>query len=194
MSEDQEEDEEWFCYFCQVGQNDGDYCRCCGRSYNHPMSVEGRERDRPGDYPYPIGPRPSHLRGPGEIADCTGIPIYPGDLLRTFHYTAALRRRTCYLYHVVVLRNPGSCDQGLWAVPAGNLEPSRAERLGESGTFLLCSRQTSSEIISGYTLDSRGVPLDWYERRRILPPLESGKRKSSKDRKKIPEPDSILPE
>lgn len=36
------EGEEWWCYFCSVGGNDEAHCRCCGRHYNHPMSVKGR--------------------------------------------------------------------------------------------------------------------------------------------------------
>lgn len=43
----------------------------------------------------------SWLKQPGECHDSNGVPIYPGDLLRTFHFTGP-RRRKWYLYHVAV--------------------------------------------------------------------------------------------
>lgn len=55
---------------------------------------------------------------PGEIFDTRGVPIYPGDLIRSYHYTDR-RRKVHYLYHVAVYR-----WEQLWIDPVNWLEPS----------------------------------------------------------------------
>lgn len=42
----------------------------------------------------------------GEIYDKNNIPIYPGDLLKSFHFMGR-RRKRYYLYHVAVEREDG---------------------------------------------------------------------------------------
>lgn len=42
------------------------------------------------------------MPAPGEVFDCKGYPIYPGDLLRRPHFRGR-RRKQYYLYHVAVL-------------------------------------------------------------------------------------------
>ena len=54
---------------------------------------------------------------PGEAHDKNGIPIYPGDVLRTFHFRHYRHRRKMYLYHVARLRSDGHME----AVPAGSI-------------------------------------------------------------------------
>lgn len=38
---------------------------------------------------------------PGEAFDSKGVPIYPGDLLRSFHFRGA-RRNRYWLYHIAM--------------------------------------------------------------------------------------------
>lgn len=46
-------------------------------------------------------PRPTpKYPGPGEVLDVSGVPIYPGDLIRTPHFR--YKGKWTYLYHVVV--------------------------------------------------------------------------------------------
>ena len=40
-------------------------------------------------------------RQPGEMHDKRGVPIYPGDLLKTYHFTGA-RKKRYYLYHIAM--------------------------------------------------------------------------------------------
>jgi len=81
------------------------------------------------------------LKQPGELYDLKGVPIYPGDLLRSYHFTGA-RRKRYYLYHTVVL------DGGLRMVPTSHLEPSKSK---EGGSCLLSQDLAdNAEIIAGY--------------------------------------------
>jgi hypothetical protein len=41
----------------------------------------------------------------GDLCDKNGVPIYPGDLLKSFSFRAALRRQKIYMYHCVILNN-----------------------------------------------------------------------------------------
>lgn len=41
------------------------------------------------------------MRQPGGVYDRKGVPIHPGDLIRSFHFIGA-RRKRYYLYHVAV--------------------------------------------------------------------------------------------
>ena len=78
-----------------------------------------------------------------EHYDMNGRPIHPGDLLRTYHFTGA-RRKKHYLYHVVVQE-----PTGLFLVPTSHLEPSM--RNGGGRCPLNAYADTwQSEIISGY--------------------------------------------
>ena len=76
--------------------------------------------------------------------DKKGVPIYPGDLLRTYHFTGA-RRKVHYLYHVVV-------DSGLKAlqmVPTSHLEPTKRCH-GGCAYLKHMNTNTQSEVISGH--------------------------------------------
>jgi len=77
------------------------------------------------------------------IVDAKGIPIYPGDLLRTPHYVGA-RRKQNYLYHVVVREG-----EHLYMVPTMHLEPTL---IIDGGKCLLKHGMDKerSQIISGY--------------------------------------------
>jgi hypothetical protein len=74
--------------------------------------------------------------------DKNGIPIYPGDLIRTFHYRGK-RRRIFYLYHTVILR-----EGYLEMVPTCHLEPTKAKSGGRCWLKALDADQL--EVIYGY--------------------------------------------
>jgi hypothetical protein len=78
---------------------------------------------------------------PGEVFDKHGIPIYPGDLLRTFHFRGK-RRKIYYLYHVAVWDAKYEC---MSMVPVSYLEPTRANRGGQCWL----SQGIETEIIDG---------------------------------------------
>lgn len=73
--------------------------------------------------------------------DVKGIPICPGDLLRSFHYIGARRKRH-FLYHVAVLEN-----DTLFAVPTSHLEPTKRNDGGKCRVKDMCDH---TEIIHGY--------------------------------------------
>jgi hypothetical protein len=78
------------------------------------------------------------------FSDSKGCPIYPGDLIRSFHFTGR-RGKKYFLYHVVV-----SKEGRLWLIPTSHLEPTKIPGGGDcllSQEFLSA---TQAEIISGY--------------------------------------------
>lgn len=52
------------------------------------------------------------------ICDVKGYPIFPGDVLRSFHFKGC-GRKNHYLYHVATIDD----DNRLWAIPAQYLSP-----------------------------------------------------------------------
>ena len=73
--------------------------------------------------------------------DINGVPIHKGDLLRTFHFAGA-RKKKYYLYHTVVEE-----EGELFMVPTSHLEPSLRDG---GGKCLLKYGGTECEVISGY--------------------------------------------
>lgn len=57
------------------------------------------------------GFKPPNYPGPGEVVDQKGVPIYPGDLVRSKHFYYRKRRRWSYLYHVVVAETRGEGER-----------------------------------------------------------------------------------
>jgi hypothetical protein len=78
---------------------------------------------------------------PGELADKSGIPIYPGDLLRSYHFTGACRKKY-HLYHVAVFIN-GYMEM----VPICHLQPEQVS--GGGRCILNPDLAAECEIISG---------------------------------------------
>jgi hypothetical protein len=64
---------------------------------------------------------PSWWTKPGQIHDSNGYPIYPGDLLRSYHFRGK-RNKTYYLYHVAVFVN-GYME----FVPTSHLQPEEVK-------------------------------------------------------------------
>lgn len=72
----------------------------------------------------------------GECFDKNGIPIYPGDLLKSYHFTGA-RRKKYYLYHIVKIFD--CCNMKMESVH------------GKGGSCLLTQDLgDNAEVISGY--------------------------------------------
>lgn len=96
---------------------------------------------------------------PGEVWDCNGVPIYPGDLFRTPHYRDR-RRRQHYLYHTVVRHWDGQ----VWAlrlVPTSHLEPTKAR--GGGDCLLTPELAAAGRVIYGH---GPGDYLDYTDRPR----------------------------
>ena len=78
--------------------------------------------------------------------DKKGVPIYAGDLLRTFHFTGA-RKKRYYLYHTAVREG-----DYLYMVPTSHLEPSLVNGGGKC-LLKYGHPEVESEVISGYGPD-----------------------------------------
>lgn len=96
------------------------------------------------------------MKQPGECHDSRGVPIYPGDLLKSYHFTGA-RRKRYYLYHVAVYENGG-----LFMVPVSDLEPTKANQGGKC--LLSDELAANAEVIHGY---GPGDCLDYTDRPRL---------------------------
>lgn len=79
---------------------------------------------------------------PGEVHDSKGYPIYPGDLLRSLHFTGA-RRKRYWLYHVAV-----EVDGHLELVPTSHLE-GRFARTSGGRCWLTHDMAGDVQILSG---------------------------------------------
>lgn len=73
--------------------------------------------------------------------DSRGVPIYPGDLVRSFHFRS--RRRTYYLYHVAC-----EIDGYVRIVPAGYLNPTTKRTGGDC--LLSAIGPENLTVIQGY--------------------------------------------
>ena len=96
--------------------------------------------------------------------DKNGVPIHPGDLLKTYHFRDYLGRDR-YLYHVAVIR-----DGELWMVPVSHMHPPKIK--GGGDCMITNDIVARAEIIHG-TDDGGGT----YEERPKLeaPAGEGGK-------------------
>lgn len=93
-----------------------------------------------------------------QLYDKNGVPVYPGDLIKTFHYTGS-RKKKHYLYHTVVNK-----EGYLFMVPTSHLEPSLAK---DGGVCLLRIGLTEDcEIISGMGPDLDWLPFDERPRKK----------------------------
>lgn len=82
------------------------------------------------------------MKQPGELHDMNGVPIYPGDLLRTFHFQGR-KRRKYYLYHTAVYR-----DGAMHMVPTAHLQPTKIK---DGGACLMNDDSAvNCEVIHGY--------------------------------------------
>lgn len=91
--------------------------------------------------------------------DRKGVPIYPGDLLKSFHFTGA-RRKKYWLYHVVVAPpERAGTTFPLEMVPTSHLEPTK--RSGGGRCPLVDWLASNAEVIAG---SGPGEILDFEDR------------------------------
>lgn len=83
------------------------------------------------------------MRGPGECVDCKGVPIYPGDLLKTFHFTGA-RRKKHWLYHFATMK-----DGSMWMINISNFGPTNFILDGGGNCLLSDDLAAGCEVIAG---------------------------------------------
>lgn len=104
-----------------------------------------------------VKPKP-WLKQPGEVFDKKGVPVYPGDLIRSFHFTGA-RRKKYYLYHTAVYK-----DGAMHMVPTAHLEPSCVK--GGGSCLLSQDLMADAEVIAGH---GPGDCLDHTDREKRKP-------------------------
>ncbi len=92
---------------------------------------------------------------PGEARDKRGVPIYPGDLLKSPHFVDRRGRRH-WLYHVAV-----QGQRCMEMVPVSHLEPTKV--LGGGRCWLSHELARIAEVIEGY---GPGQILDFHDRKR----------------------------
>lgn len=97
--------------------------------------------------------------GPGGYFDSCGVPIYPGDLIRLFHFRDR-RRRKYYLYHVAVHNKEHDVME---LIPACHLEPSKAKSGGRCWMSQDLLDGAQAEVISGH---GPGDTLDFTDRKK----------------------------
>ena len=78
---------------------------------------------------------------PGELHDKRGVPIYPGDLLKTYHFTDG-RGRKRWLYHTAVF-----VEGHMRMVPTCHLQPDRVKGGGEC--LMTEELAAAAQVISG---------------------------------------------
>jgi hypothetical protein len=76
--------------------------------------------------------------------DKHGRQIHKGDLIKTFHFTGA-RRKKYFMYHTAVER-----EGVLYMVPIADLEPTCANQGGTCRVEAIIRAGADIEIISGY--------------------------------------------
>lgn len=94
---------------------------------------------------------------PGDVVDIKGVPIYPGDLIRSYHFTGARRKRH-YLYHVAIWN---SDEVTMELVPTSELEPTLRDRGGRCWLRQELADEIVAEVISGH---GPGDCLDYTDR------------------------------
>ena len=94
---------------------------------------------------------------PRTAYDCNGVPIYPGDVLKIYHFTDR-RRRKHYMYKLVV-----ELDNTLWLMDVHEIATKWA---GAMKTLLevFADASESMEIVEGY--GPRPECLDFTDRPR----------------------------
>lgn len=81
---------------------------------------------------------------PGECYDIKGVPIYPGDLIRSYHFKD-YKGQVYYLYHVAVYQ-----DKAMRMVPVSELEPTKANLGGDCLLSQDVLDDYQAEVIHGH--------------------------------------------
>lgn len=107
---------------------------------------------------------------PGEVVDAKGVPIYPGDLVREFHFRAAHRRKKFYLYHVATWNE---VEQTIEMIPTSHLEKSCIKSGGRYWLTQDMADETEMLVIDGYGPGSGEHYSERQKRRVAKPPTEA---------------------
>jgi hypothetical protein len=78
---------------------------------------------------------------PGELFDKRGVPVHPGDLIRSYHFRDR-RGKYYYLYHTAVFK-----DGAMYMVPTEHLEPTKVS--GGGSCMLSQELMENATVISG---------------------------------------------
>lgn len=100
---------------------------------------------------------------PGEGYDSKGVPIYPGDLVRSYHFTGARWRKKYYLYHVAVW---DAAKERMGMVPTSHLEPTLQGFGGDCTLETYMRHSVESRVIHGR---GPGDCLDYTDRPKKKP-------------------------
>ena len=102
------------------------------------------------------------LKKPGECHDKRGVPIYPGDLLKSPHFYDRQSRRLRYLYHVATYQKArDDWPEAMYLTPTTWLDPGY-KRCG--GQCLLNDLVAADlEVVDGH---GPGEILDYLDRPR----------------------------
>lgn len=84
---------------------------------------------------------------PGEGHDSKGVPIYPGDLVRSLHFIDRRWRKRHHLYHVAAWSERHQCVE---MIPASELEPTLRDRGGRCLLSTYLRHSTEAEVIHGH--------------------------------------------
>lgn len=96
------------------------------------------------------------FKQPGELIDKKGVPIYPGDLLRSHHFYG-VRNKEHFLYHVAVY-----IGGAMRMYPASSLEPTLENRGGKC--LMTQELADKCEVIYGH---GPGDVLDYSDRKKV---------------------------
>lgn len=86
--------------------------------------------------------KPSECK-PGDICDAKGVPVYPGDLIRSYHFRGCGRRHH-YLYHVVTQDTAGV----LHMTPVEWLAKTELQQYLSGGRCYLASAADDSGVLT----------------------------------------------
>lgn len=100
----------------------------------------------------------TYFKKPGEAIDRKGIPVYPGDLIRTDHFKGR-NRRMHYLYHTAVW---DAERNAMWMIPTSHLEPSK--KSGGGSCPITDDQMRNAEVIEGF---GPGDILSHYDRPKV---------------------------
>lgn len=103
------------------------------------------------------------MKQPGELHDKRGVPIYPGDLLKSYHFTAARYRKKFYLYHIAAMVK--GAMRGLH--PTEIKEYPWVHKNGLPGFLMSQELASQCEVIAGY--GPKKEYLDFNDRPKVKP-------------------------
>lgn len=109
-----------------------------------------------------MGETKPDINKPGDFHDRRGIPIYPGDLLKSKHFYCRAERRWYYHYHVATFEDTWGHGRRMMMTPTQWLDPSDKRCGGRCA--ISQDLMDNAEVISGH---GPGATLSHYDRPRV---------------------------